>query len=119
MISTAADLQSYARQLYKGRLLKPATRKARLETRPLDKGGAEYGEGIGKFGPFWGHTGAINGFQCYMLYLPGKDASVVIAVNRCVEDVGGTNHGPDLLPAVVKAFFPEALKGLTGEAKRE
>jgi D-alanyl-D-alanine carboxypeptidase len=120
MISTAADLQTFSRLLYKGQLLKPATQEARLDTQPFDKLSANYGygEGIMKVGSFWGHSGGTNGFQCQMWYLPEKDATIVIAVNRCDDDLGQARvFGGNIFPTVVKAFFPEALKGLTGESK--
>jgi D-alanyl-D-alanine carboxypeptidase len=102
--------------------LEPATQKARLEVRPFDevKGNAGYGEGIVKVGSFWGHNGATNGFQCQMWYLPEKDASIVIVVNRCDDDLGQARaFGADIFPSVVKALFPEALEGLRGESKRK
>src|SRR5262249_52919796 len=84
MISTAADLQRYVRALYQGDLLKSETHKARLECTPL--AGAPpwvaYGEGIGRLGAFYGHNGGIVGFSTTMFYLPEKDATIVVCVNR-------------------------------------
>jgi D-alanyl-D-alanine carboxypeptidase len=107
VVSTVADLQTFARALYKGELLKPETQKARLECRPIE--GAppwvKYGEGIGKFGRFYGHNGAIWGFSSDMFYLPEKDATIVVSVNRNDEDE--RSHADGLFFALTKIVFPE------------
>jgi D-alanyl-D-alanine carboxypeptidase len=106
IVSTVADLEIFARALYRGDLLKPMTQKARLECRPIE--GApdwvKYGEGIGRFGRFYGHNGAIWGFSSDMFYLPEKDATIVISVNRNDEDE--RSHADGLFFALTKILFP-------------
>lgn len=41
-----------------------------------------YGEGIVKVGSFCGHGGDLLGFNTQMLYLPQRDATIVIGVNK-------------------------------------
>jgi D-alanyl-D-alanine carboxypeptidase len=106
MISTMADLQIFARALYKGDLLKPETQKARLDCRPIDGAPAwvRYGEGIGKFGRFYGHNGAIWGFSTDMFYLPEKDATIIISVNR--NDADERSHADGLFFGLTRILFP-------------
>jgi D-alanyl-D-alanine carboxypeptidase len=84
MISDISDLKTWAKAVCTGRLLKPKTQKARLETEPIEGRGnsVEFGEGIWKVGRFCGHDGAIDGFSTQMWYLPEEDATVVVNVNR-------------------------------------
>jgi D-alanyl-D-alanine carboxypeptidase len=107
VVSTVTDLQTFARALYKGNLLKPETQKARLECLSIEGAPTwvKYGEGIGKFGRFYGHNGAIWGFSSDMFYLPEKDATIVISVNRNDEDE--RSHADPLFFALTKIAFPE------------
>lgn len=107
MISTVADLKTYVKALCKGTLLKPETQKARLESQPIDGLPAfvQYGEGIAKFGKFCGHNGTIMGFASEMYYLPEKDATIIINVNRL--DVDDKSFATPLFLALSKIAFPE------------
>jgi D-alanyl-D-alanine carboxypeptidase len=107
MVSTVADLETFARAAYKGSLLKPSTQKARLECKPITGAPAfiQYGAGIGKFGRFYGHNGGIPGFSSEMFYLPEKDATVVICVNRNDEDE--RSHADGLFFRLTKLVFPQ------------
>lgn len=107
MISTIADLKTYARALCTGRLLQPATHQTQLATTHLE-GAADfvkYGEGIVQFGRFCGHNGTIFGFSSEMWYLPEKDAVIVINVNRL--DVDDASKSAALFLAITKMLFPE------------
>jgi len=90
MISDVSDLKTWAKAVCTGKLLKPETQKARLQTQHISgqPAFAEYGEGIWKVGPFCGHPGWLPGFTTAMWYLPEKDATIVVSVNR----------GEELLP---------------------
>jgi D-alanyl-D-alanine carboxypeptidase len=105
MISTLDDLAAWARDLYKGTLLKPDTQQARLHTQPFESGGFAYGEGIAMLSNLWGHNGTISGFSTEMWYAPDLDASVVISVNR--SDQTMNSESGNVLAAVVKALLPE------------
>jgi len=68
---------------------------------------------------FAGYQGR-QGWLSRTLTLPVKDASIVIAINRCDDVLRQTRvFRGDTFPAVIKALFPEAVKGLTGESHRE
>lgn len=109
MISTVADLQRFARAVYRGDLLKPETQKARLECQVLEGAPSwvQYGEGIGRFGRFYGHNGGIWGFSSEMFYLPERDATIVISVNRNDEDE--RSHADGLFFALTRILFPQLV----------
>ncbi len=108
ILSNIFDLNIYARALYKGEgLLKPQTQKERLEIMPM-KGIPDfigYGEGIMKFGGFYGHNGTISGFSSVMFYLPEKDATIIINVNRLDND--DVSKSEEIFESVSKFLFPE------------
>jgi D-alanyl-D-alanine carboxypeptidase len=90
MISDLSDLKTWAKAVCTGKLLKPETQKARLQTQHIQgqPDFSEYGEGIWKAGPFCGHSGRMPGFITQIWYLPEKEATIVVNVNR----------GEELLP---------------------
>jgi D-alanyl-D-alanine carboxypeptidase len=109
MISTVGELHAYVRAICKGRLLKPNTRRARLRVDRID-GSPEfvgYGEGIAHFGRFCGHNGTITGFSSEMFYLPERDATIVVNVNRLDED--NASKSTDLFLILTKILFPRLV----------
>jgi D-alanyl-D-alanine carboxypeptidase len=90
MLSNIWDLKTWAEAVCTGKLLKPETQRARLQTQPFE--GAPpfigYGEGIVKIGSLCGHGGGVFGFSSVMWYLPQKDATIVVSVNRFEESLG-------------------------------
>jgi D-alanyl-D-alanine carboxypeptidase len=107
IISSMRDLEIYARALYKGSVLSAETQKKRLETKTI-KGApsfCQYGEGIIKFGEFYGHNGTIFGFSTEMFYLPAKDAVIIINVNRL--DLDDQSKSGDLFAKISKIIFPD------------
>jgi D-alanyl-D-alanine carboxypeptidase len=84
MISTLGDLKIWAKALATGSLLKPATQKLRLQTTVLssiERVTASYGLGILDINGFLGHDGAILGYGSVVLYLPSRDATIVVLSN--------------------------------------
>jgi D-alanyl-D-alanine carboxypeptidase len=81
-ISTADDLTRYVQALVGGGLLGPATQKARLDSvRPVDPAapdGPGYGLALARFGPFYGHTGELPGFNTFAGYDPDRRNTVVV-----------------------------------------
>jgi D-alanyl-D-alanine carboxypeptidase len=77
-ISTARDLQIWAKALATGALLKPETHKAQVTWTPHQ----HYGLGITEVvGPFLGHTGAIPGYQTLIGHDPQSGATIVVLAN--------------------------------------
>lgn len=64
-----------------------------------------YGAGIAQFGKFYGHNGAIFGFNSQMWHLPEKDAVIVINVNRM--DADDRSQSDDLFFQLTKLLFPQ------------
>jgi D-alanyl-D-alanine carboxypeptidase len=102
MISDVWDLKTWAKAVCTGKLLKPETQKARLQTQHIqgEPDFSEYGEGIWKAGPFCGHSGWLPGFTTQIWYLPEKDATIVVNVNR----------GEELLPPPASVLTEDLTK---------
>jgi D-alanyl-D-alanine carboxypeptidase len=84
-ISTAEDLATWVQASGDGTLLDPTWQKKRLDSvqsaDPSDPGAASYGLGIARFGPVYGHTGKLPGFQSFTGYDPAKQVILVIWAN--------------------------------------
>jgi D-alanyl-D-alanine carboxypeptidase len=100
----------WARAACTGKLLRPETQKARLQTQDLS--GApnfvEYGEGIAKMGTFCGHPGKLPGFSTQMWYLPQKDATIIVSVNRADEFLPSPSE--PLAATITKILFPKYVE---------
>ena len=110
MISTVGDLRTYVRAICTPGLLRPATQRARLRGDRVE-GAPEfvrYGEGILQVGPFCGHDGTIFGFSSEMYYLPERDATIIVNVNRLDEDDVSKSSGLFLILA--KILFPRLVE---------
>ncbi|TQM44459.1 serine hydrolase domain-containing protein [Pseudonocardia cypriaca] len=81
-ISTADDLTRYVETLVGGGLLSPAMQEARLDSvRPLDPAAPDapgYGLALARFGPFYGHTGELPGFNTFAGHDPERRTTVVV-----------------------------------------
>ncbi len=102
MVSTAADLRTWAGALVSGKLLKPETQAQRLQGRkPLD--GPEYdlyGLGIGQIDGWWGHTGNGLGFTAGVLQDPKTGDGVVILFNGDGDGDGPAHLAKQLIPII-------------------
>ncbi|WP_240962816.1 serine hydrolase domain-containing protein [Antrihabitans stalactiti] len=82
VISTAADLATYARALVDGHLLTHEIDRLRIESLgQLDETNPatiRYGLGWMSFGPMIGHDGAIPGFQTFMGREPASGTTIVV-----------------------------------------
>ncbi|MDN5861761.1 MAG: beta-lactamase family protein, partial [Pseudonocardia sp.] len=81
-ISTADDLTRFVQALVGGGLLSPQLQQARLDSirpvDPADPDGAGYGLALARFGPFYGHTGELPGFNTFTGYDPQRKITVVV-----------------------------------------
>jgi D-alanyl-D-alanine carboxypeptidase len=84
-ISTSADLATWVRALSDGTLLNPAWQRRRLEsvrsTDPANPTAAGYGLGIARFGPMYGHTGELPGFQSFAGHDPDRGITLTVWTN--------------------------------------
>jgi CubicO group peptidase (beta-lactamase class C family) len=107
MISTRDDLRIWARVLAAGTLLKPETHKEQTQFGLIsDSGGLRvaYGLGIARIGKFVGHNGAILGYSTAMFYLPGADATFVLAGNQASNFSNATT---DIFYSLAKHLFAQ------------
>ena len=112
LISTVADLRSYARALCLGGLLDPETQRRRLLATPFENGppsSAAYGAAVARLGPFCGHNGTIFGFSSEMWYVPAKDAVVIVSVNRL--DLDDESRSAAIFGRVARILFADLLGG--------
>jgi CubicO group peptidase (beta-lactamase class C family) len=84
-ISTAEDLATWVKALCDGSLLNRRWQRRRLDsiqpTDPIDPGSAGYGLAIAKFGPLYGHTGKLPGFQTFTGYDPARRLTLIVWTN--------------------------------------
>lgn len=110
MISDVSDLKTWAKAVCTGKLLKPDTQRERLRTQHLsgEPDFSEYGEGIWKVGSFCGHPGILPGFNSQMWYLPEKDATIIVNVNRF--DPSAPPPAAVLFETITKILFPKYVE---------
>jgi D-alanyl-D-alanine carboxypeptidase len=84
-ISTARDLATWVEAMTQGKVLGPELQKIRMASlRPQsdnDPGGALYGLGIAQFGPLYGHTGELPGFNTFMGNDPVNKVTLIVWTN--------------------------------------
>ncbi|WP_205850225.1 serine hydrolase domain-containing protein [Nakamurella flava] len=79
-ISTADDLATYVKALVGGGLLSPQMQQQRLDSlQPRDPADptVKYGYALAQFGPLYGHSGELPGFNSFMGYDPVTDTTIV------------------------------------------
>src|SRR5262245_42569491 len=80
-ISTAADLARYVQALVGGGLLSNAMQQQRLVSiRPIDASDPRspgYGWALAQFGPMYGHTGELPGYNSFMGHHPRRSITVI------------------------------------------
>jgi D-alanyl-D-alanine carboxypeptidase len=107
MISDVSDLKIWAEAVCTGKLLEDGTQRARLRTQHLssEPDFVGYGEGIMRVGGFCGHPGGVPGFSSEMWYLPERDATVIVNVNRN-DEFNPPPSGP-LVEAIARIVLPK------------
>jgi D-alanyl-D-alanine carboxypeptidase len=84
-ISTAPDLADWVEAMTTGKILKPDLQKIRMASlRPTSADnpqGALYGLGIAQFGPMYGHTGELPGFNTFMGSDPVNKVTLIVWAN--------------------------------------
>jgi D-alanyl-D-alanine carboxypeptidase len=82
MISTLHDLRIWAKAVATGTLLKSAVQRQRERFVPFPfSAQAGYGFGLFDINGWIGHDGAVPGFESLTVYLPSKQATMVILLN--------------------------------------
>ncbi|QFQ98948.1 beta-lactamase family protein [Streptomyces phaeolivaceus] len=88
MISDLRDLRRWARIVATGTLLGPETQEERLTMLPTGFPGTSYGLGIFDSGGWIGHNGSIPGYQSVTVYLPSREATLVLMLNTDITHEG-------------------------------
>ena len=75
----------YAEALVSGGLLDPDVQQQRIDSvetvDPAKPAGPGYGLALANFGPMYGHTGAVPGFQTFAGHDPERDMTIVVLTN--------------------------------------
>lgn len=80
-ISTAPELATWVEALGSGKLLDSAMQKTRMDSiKPLSASSG-YGMNIAQFGPMYGHTGELPGYNSFMGYDPADKVTLVTWAN--------------------------------------
>jgi D-alanyl-D-alanine carboxypeptidase len=81
-ISTADDLVRYVQALVGGGLLSPEMQKTRMASvTPVDAKNPQspgYGLALAQFGPLYGHTGELPGYNTFAAYDPARKITIVV-----------------------------------------
>lgn len=84
-ISTIRDLATWATALTDGSLLDPAWQRRRLDSiQPVDPANPNspgYGLGLARFGPMYGHTGELPGYQSFCGSDPRRRNTLAVWAN--------------------------------------
>ncbi|MGV9276167.1 serine hydrolase domain-containing protein [Streptomyces griseosporeus] len=105
MISNLHDLHSWARTVATGTLLSPQTQAQRLRLLPTGVPGLRYGLGIFETGGWIGHNGSIPGYETVTVYLPPRQATLVVMINTDIT-VGGQEPSTLLARAITQVVTP-------------
>ena len=81
IVSSDADLKTWAAALGTGALLSPGTQAQRLSGGTTMAPGVDYKFAIFSAEGWIGHNGVIPGYTTVMVYLPERDATLVVMVN--------------------------------------
>jgi D-alanyl-D-alanine carboxypeptidase len=115
MISTLADLRTWAEALATGSLLSPAMQQERLRFEPfpsptLDVG---YGLGILTVNGMLGHNGGIAGYSSWVVHDPATRATIVVVTNRATERGGSSDP---IFIGICQLLFPDRFPSLPAPA---
>jgi D-alanyl-D-alanine carboxypeptidase len=103
MISTLGDLHRWARDVATGNLLTPATQQQRLRFIPIPNfGGAGYGLALFNVKGWIGHNGSLPGYESLTIYLPSRQATIVVLLNIDNTDINPA--APDVTTLIGQAI---------------
>jgi D-alanyl-D-alanine carboxypeptidase len=98
MISNITDMKRWAFLYVSGATNGPVTQDARLACVPLEPGiSAGYGLGVGCTAGWFGHTGAVPGYNTAAYYFPAQKITIIILVNS-----GTLGLSPGVANAIVQ-----------------
>jgi D-alanyl-D-alanine carboxypeptidase len=111
-ISTAPDLANWVEAMTTGKILDPELQKIRMESlRPQSANnpqGALYGLGIAQFGPMYGHTGELPGFNTFMGSDPVNKVTLIVWTNLAPA-ADGRDPATTIARALLKQIYAAPL----------
>lgn len=87
IVSTLADLKTWTAVLGRGTLLRPDTQAQRISHGSTVAPGVDYAFAIFSAQGWIGHNGDIPGYATVAMYLPERDATLVVIVNSDVPEL--------------------------------
>jgi D-alanyl-D-alanine carboxypeptidase len=86
IVSTVADMEIWAVSLGRGTFLRPETQAQRIGNGSTVAPGLDYAFAIFNAEGWLGHNGDIPGYATVSVYLPERDATMVVMVNSDIPD---------------------------------
>ena len=113
IVSTYADQRIWAAAVGNGTLLAPATQAARMANPSEVVPGVAYGFALFNAHGWIGHNGDIPGYATVTVYLPERDATLVVMVNS---DAPEPHSAGQLATIVTELATPDNVYVLAGAA---
>ena len=107
MISNLYDMKTWAKALAEGKLVSKEMHEQQFGWVDMGGGAGKYGLGVTNIHGFIGHHGAIFGFNSVFFYLPEEDATIVVFVNKSVNE---SNESSKIFVELAKIVFPEMFQ---------
>lgn len=107
VVSTLADMQTWARAIGTGSLLSKASHRAQLTANPFAvKGAKAYDFGVGTDKGWITHAGTVPGYNSDFGYLPKLDASIVVLTNTDIEAAPRSQPSVSIMSALSAVIAP-------------
>lgn len=104
IVSNVHDMRTWAQALGSGALLRPETRAERIGNESSVVPGVDYSFAIFNVHGWRGHNGDIPGYATVVVYLPERDATLVVFVNS---DVPEPHSAGQIAYAVTELVTPD------------
>lgn len=107
MVSELTDMKTWVKALVSGELLSSSTQDERLNWTDanLEDVPLKYGLGIMSVSGLLGHAGDLPGFSSAVFYLPSKDATIVVWLNKEPGDKAAI--ALRLMMSIAEILFPD------------
>ncbi|MEU7825861.1 serine hydrolase domain-containing protein [Catellatospora sp. NPDC049133] len=109
MVSTVADLRTWALALAKGTLLTPQLQRVRLEQVDRTGLGALYRFAVFEVAGWWGHNGSIPGYSTVVVAIPERNATLVVLANT---DIPAQHAAGRIAEVVTRLVTPDNVYDL-------
>jgi D-alanyl-D-alanine carboxypeptidase len=109
IVSTVADMENWAASLGRGTLLRPETQAQRIGNGSTVTPGVDYAFAIFNAEGWLGHNGDIPGYATVSVYLPERDATMVVMVNS---DIPDPHSAGQIATVVTSLATPDHVYGI-------